>query len=84
MSRLTIDLTDKQHQSIKAMAALQGKSIKQFAVERLFSELPDEERAFGELKTLLQQRMAESARGDVLAQSVTEIALEAMKAGRLA
>ncbi|WP_247648063.1 hypothetical protein [Pannonibacter phragmitetus] len=36
MSRLTIDLTDKQHQSLKALAALQGKTIKQYALERLF------------------------------------------------
>ena len=34
MSRLTIDITDQQHQSIKAMAALQGKSIKEYAIER--------------------------------------------------
>jgi len=35
MSRLTIDMTDQQHQSLKAMAALQGKTIKQYALERL-------------------------------------------------
>ncbi|CAE6848672.1 hypothetical protein FHT07_000041 [Xanthomonas arboricola] len=29
MSRLTIDLNDQQHQSLKALAALQGKTIKQ-------------------------------------------------------
>ncbi|WP_210417050.1 hypothetical protein [Brenneria corticis] len=29
MSRLTIDLTEHQHQSLKALAALQGKTIKQ-------------------------------------------------------
>ncbi len=28
MSRLTIDLTDQQHQNLKALAALQGKTIK--------------------------------------------------------
>ncbi len=36
MSRLTIDITDQQHQSPKALAALQGKTIKQYAIERLF------------------------------------------------
>jgi len=35
MSRLTIDMTDQQHQSLKAMDALQGKTIKQYALERL-------------------------------------------------
>lgn len=82
MSRLTIDITDQQHQSIKAMAALQGKSIKDYAIERLFPASADEESALGELKALLEQRMAESARGDVLARSLTEIADEAIKAGR--
>ncbi len=31
MSRLTIDMTDEQHQSLKALVALQGKTIKQYA-----------------------------------------------------
>jgi hypothetical protein len=82
MSRLTIDITDKQHQSLKAMAAIQGKSIKQFTIERLFPALPDDEQAFGELRALLERRMAESAGGEVLSQSLTEIARQAMKAGR--
>ena len=81
MSRLTIDITDQQHQSIKATAALQGKSIKDYAIERLFPASQDEERALGELKALLEQRLAESATGGVLARSLTEIADEAIKAG---
>ena len=82
MSRLTIDITDQQHQTIKAMAALQGKSIKEFAIERLFPAPSDEERALGELKALMEQRMAESARGEVSHQSLTEIADDAMETGR--
>lgn len=39
MSRLTIDMTDQQHQSLKALAALQGKTIKQYALERLFPRI---------------------------------------------
>ncbi|CAN7644661.1 hypothetical protein LJR104_004925 [Neorhizobium sp. LjRoot104] len=46
MSRLTIDMTDQQHQSLKALAALQGKSIKQYALERLFPGDIDGERAW--------------------------------------
>lgn len=81
MSRLTIDITEQQHQSIKAIAALQGKSIKEYAIERLFPAASDEDRALGELRVLLEQRMAESTRGEVLAQSLAEIADDAMKAG---
>ncbi|EOV8088369.1 hypothetical protein ABN078_03465 [Providencia huaxiensis] len=33
MSRLTIDITEQQHQSLKALAALQGKTIKQYTLE---------------------------------------------------
>lgn len=36
MSRLTIDMTEQQHQSLKALAALEGKTIKQYTIERLF------------------------------------------------
>jgi len=81
MSRLTIDITEHQHQSIKAIAALQGKSIKEYAIERLFPAASEEDRALGELKALLEQRMAESTRGEVLDQSLAEIAGDAMKAG---
>lgn len=63
------------------MAALQGKTIKEYAIERLFPSPGDEERAMAELKVLLEQRMGEGARGEVLTQSLTEIAEGAMKAG---
>ena len=81
MSRRTIEMTEQQHQSIKAIAALQGKSIKEYAIERLFPAASEEDRALGELKALLEQRMAESTRGEVLDQSLAEIADDAMKAG---
>src|SRR3546814_7609129 len=57
MSRLTIDITDQQHQSLKALAALQGKTIKQFALERLFPGDTDADQAWQELKTLLGTRI---------------------------
>lgn len=81
MSRLTIDISEQQHQSIKAMAAIQGKTIKEYALERLFPATSDEEQAMSELRSLLEQRMAQGARGEVLSQSLTEIAGEAIKAG---
>jgi hypothetical protein len=84
MSRLTIDITDQQHQSIKAMAALQGKTIKEYAIERLFSSTADPEQALGELRVLLEQRMAEAMRGEVITQSITEIAEKSMKVGGIA
>jgi hypothetical protein len=81
MSRLTIDITEQQHQSIKAMAALQGKSIKQYAVERLFPQTDDEGHALSELRQLLEQRLAAAGRGEVSTKSITEIAEEVIAAG---
>lgn len=82
MSRLTIDITEQQHQALKAMAALQGKTIKEYAIERLFPAAGTEEQALGELKALLAQRLAEAQRGEVSAKSITEIAGEAIGKGR--
>ena len=76
MSRLTIDITDQQHQALKAMAALQGKTLKDYALERLFPAARTEEQALDELRGLLQQRLAEAQRGEVSSRSITDIANE--------
>lgn len=77
MSRLTIDVTDQQHQALKALAALEGKSIKQYALERLFPS--DEQQAMQELKALLQSRLAAAERGDAPALSAADIADETLR-----
>ena len=73
MSRLTIDITDQQHQSLKALAALQGKTIKQYAIERLFSNASGQDEAWQELKALLGQRIANGLAGDVSTKSIATI-----------
>jgi hypothetical protein len=73
MSRLTIDVTDQQHQALKAMAALQGKTIKEYAIERLFPPTADEEAAMQELKALLLERIADAERGNVVEKTAMEI-----------
>lgn len=82
MSRLTIDVTDQQHQSLKALAALQGKTIKEYAIEKLFSSNPDEERALMELKALLTHRIAEADNGNLDTRSFTEIADATLHVGK--
>lgn len=77
MSRLTIDVTEQQHQTLKAMAALAGKSIKQYTLERLFPS--NEEQAMQELKTLLQNRLSAAEQGDISALSADEITEEAIR-----
>lgn len=73
MSRLTIDVTDQQHQTLKAMAALQGKTIKAYALERLFPPSVDEEEALQDLKALLLVRLAEAERVGAVDQSAAQI-----------
>ncbi|RWX14159.1 antitoxin [Rhizobium hidalgonense] len=73
MSRLTIDITDQQHQSLKALAALQGKTIKQYALERLFPDDANGERAWEELKTLMNTRINDGLAGKLSTKTVGEI-----------
>lgn len=73
MSRLTIDLSDLQHQSLKALAALQGKTIRQYAIERLFPAPAEDEQAWQDLKALLGQRIGEGLSGKVSPSSLATI-----------
>lgn len=73
MSRLTIDITDQQHQSLKALAALQGKTIKQYALERLFPGDADADQAWQELKKLLGNRIRNGLEGNVSTKSIGDI-----------
>ena len=73
MSRLTIDITNQQHQSLKAVAALQGKSIKQYALERLFPEDANGDQAWRELKMLLGERIEQGLAGQISTQRIGSI-----------
>lgn len=73
MSRLTIDITDQQHQSLKALAALEGKTIKQYALERLFPGDTDADQAWQELKTLLGDRVKAGLSGKISDKSIDQI-----------
>lgn len=81
MSRLSIDLTEQEHQSLKALAALQGKTIRQYAIERLLRPVTEEdEAAWRNLKALLAGRIAEGLAGGVSEKSFDEIVSEEMGA----
>lgn len=81
MSRLTIDITDQQHQRLKAMAALQGKSIKQYAVERLFPDQLNDDAAWQTLKSLIGQRIEQGLAGRVSTKDFDAIVEEEMGRG---
>jgi hypothetical protein len=57
MSRISIDVSDAEHQKLKAMAALQGKSIKEFVLARTIGEQALEA-DLAELETVLRDRVA--------------------------
>lgn len=84
MSRLTIDITEQQHQSLKATAALEGKTIKQYALERLFPGDADGEQAMQELKTLLNSRIKEGLAGKVSSKQIAEVLDDEVTKGRSA
>ena len=82
MSRLSIDLTEQQHQSLKVIAALEGKTIRQYAVERLFHPADGgDEAALRDLKSLLAQRVADGLSGQISDKSFDEIVAEELRAG---
>lgn len=78
MSRLTIDLSDQQHKSLKAIAALQGKTIRQYAIERLFpaggsADATETDEAWTQFQAFLNERIAASLAGAVSSRSVEDI-----------
>ena len=73
MSRLSIDLTPEQHKKIKAVAAMQGKSIKEYVLNQILPTSSDEEMALHELETLLDERVKSANAGKISQKSVKEI-----------
>ena len=73
MSRLSIDLTPEQHQKIKAVAAMQGKSIKEYVLNQILPTSSDEDMALHELETLLDERVKSANAGKISQKSVKEI-----------
>ncbi len=76
MSRLSIDVTDEQHQLLKAMAALQGKSIKEYILEKVLPAGPQTmaaEEPMQKLEALLQSRLASAHRGEFSDLTVMDI-----------
>ena len=78
MSRLSIELTAEQHHRLKAMAALQGKSIKDYVLERALpdvhsGDVAEEEEALHLLELLLKPRVEAADRGDLSPRTTHQI-----------
>ncbi len=74
--RLSIDITREQHKTLKATAAMQGKSIKDYVLERT---LPDEEVALKKLEAFLKPRIEEALSGERSNKTIDEIVFEVLQ-----
>jgi hypothetical protein len=70
--RLTIEVTEEQHQSIKAMAALRGQSIKDYVLGRLLEE-PDNAAKLQFLREQIEAASASVAAGKGIAYGSGEM-----------
>ncbi len=72
--RLSIEVTPEQHQRLKAVAALRGKSIKDYVLDRVLpsTPAPDEDEALRQLETFLEPRIR-AAQGKIVNKSVEQI-----------
>lgn len=79
MSRIVIDVSSEEHQKIKTLAALQGKSIKDYVLGKVFSGSTDEENAMSSLKALLSQRIENAEKQGGTGKTFSQIADETIK-----
>jgi hypothetical protein len=73
--RLSIEVTQEQHQRLKAMAALRGQSIKDYVLERVLPATADENAALNQLEAFLAPRV-NSAQNHTVNKSVEQIFAE--------
>ena len=71
--RLSIELTQEQHQLLKASAALEGKSLKTYVLERVLGDASEEEQTLGALEALLKTRLEAARKGSRSSATVDEI-----------
>ena len=76
--RLSIEVSPEQHQQLKAVAALCGKSIKAYVLERVLpdTQVGDDAKALSQLETFLEPRF-KAAHGAAVNKSVEQIFEEA-------
>lgn len=79
MSRLTIDLTDEQHKHLKAVAALEGKTMRQFAVERLFPVKDELDEDWERFREFIGKRVDDAMASEPSKRSILDIAEDGMR-----
>lgn len=87
MSRISIDVTPEEHQRLKALAALQGKTIKEFVLASTLGRAApgsEEDRSLAELKALLEARILQADREGYSLSSAEELFDEGASEARAA
>ena len=72
MSRISIDVSKEEHQRLKAMAALQGMSIKEFVLSRTIGD-PALDADLAKLEALLDRRIDRARNEGTSSRTVAEI-----------
>jgi CCR4-NOT transcriptional regulation complex NOT5 subunit len=77
MSRLSIEITSEQHKKIKALAAIQGKTIKDLIIDKVINaNSKDEQKNWHELQKLLLDRIENA---EVSPKTIEEITEDVLK-----
>lgn len=79
MGRISIDVTDNEHQRLKALAALRGQSIKDYVLERTLRADGADHGALRELEELLDDRIRAARAGGVSRRTASEVFAEATR-----
>ena len=82
MPRLSIDISEQQHQHLKVIAALNGQTIKDFVLSRTFGEGAaqeelSEEAALQALQRFLAERLEQVKSGQIVERSAADIKMRA-------
>lgn len=80
MSRISIDVTETEHAKLKALAALQGLSIKEFVLSRTIRDEALEPH-LAALEALLDQRIERTRAEGAIKRTVGEIFDQARRDG---
>jgi hypothetical protein len=86
MPRLSIDLSEQQHQRLKVVAALNGQSIKDYVLERTFNDTDhreemSEEAALQALQGFLEERLQQVRDSKVVPADFDRIRAKAKQKG---
>lgn len=75
--RLSIEIAESQHQQIKALAAMNGLSIKDYILAKTLPMTDDERDAMEQLKAYLAPAIEQAKRGEFYEGTVEDIIAEA-------